>query len=154
MKKIYLSLIVLLLIFLQGCSATGPKFSSVSYVGPNETLIYVYRNSAFLKGGTYPFVYIDGEEIGPLKNGGYVKASVPPGEHRVTIDGQIFPGDWMQKPINLYVKTSSEKPTFIKLWLGNAEVIPASYITLASSNAAVVAPEYALEQIKECNYSD
>lgn len=152
-KSILFKLLLVSIVALQGCSATGPKFTNVANVDTGESLIYIYRNSAFLKALTYPFVYVDGKEIGPLRNGGYLKSVVEPGEHEVVIKGQIFPGDWVQDPIKLNVVTSSTEPTFIKLWLGDAELIPGSYITLASSNAAVVEPEFGLKEIKQCRYS-
>ena len=81
--KLFISSIVLLAIV--GCAspASGPAYSKLTSTSPNNGIVYMYRQSRFFQGGTYPNVVIDGIEKFPLRNGGYNFVELSPGEHTI-----------------------------------------------------------------------
>ncbi len=63
--------LILSIFILAGCAATGENFSSLEPLSRNEGTVYIYRPSKFFQGGTWPTIFIDGEERFTLKNEGY-----------------------------------------------------------------------------------
>jgi hypothetical protein len=85
-------LILLSLLAASGCTAEGERYNPTKASAPgSEGVIYVYRPvDTFLNRGESPFIQIDGRGYGLLKAGGYMRAVLPEGEHRVTIRQTIF----------------------------------------------------------------
>lgn len=73
------AIVVLLLTLLAGCAASGSKFEQIQSFSDETTTIYVMRQWAFGGGATCPDIYLNGKEIGCLKNGGFIRAEVPSG---------------------------------------------------------------------------
>ena len=72
-----------------GCSASGEKFQELE-MRNDSALVYIYRPWQFTNGGGWPHVYVDGEKIGPLKNGGYIAKDITPGNHSIELRGDVF----------------------------------------------------------------
>jgi hypothetical protein len=63
---------------LLGCGANGPKFNAIDILQKNQSLVYVYRPSAFIGSAILYDVHVKGVDgsdiiIGTLENGGYLK---------------------------------------------------------------------------------
>jgi hypothetical protein len=81
-----IALIAMLALLAAACTADGPGFQPVSQRPAGEGLVYVYRpEGAALGRGETPYIEIAGKNMGMLKAGGYVSATLPPGEHDVTV---------------------------------------------------------------------
>ena len=66
---------------LAGCGASGPKFTSVD-LGPNESVIYIYKKSEW-GGGEGVKIVIDDVHVTSLKSNGYYPHVTTPGVHEV-----------------------------------------------------------------------
>lgn len=81
-----IALIAMLALLAAACTADGPGFQPVSQRPAGEGIVYVYRpEGAALGRGETPYIEIAGKNMGMLKAGGYVSATLPPGEHDVTV---------------------------------------------------------------------
>lgn len=79
--NIKLSFTILFFSFLTGCAATGEKFTGVVPFSDGFSTLYIYRESRFVGGGECPDMFLDNQDIGCLKNGGFMKVKVSPGNH-------------------------------------------------------------------------
>ena len=77
--------VVYILTLLTGCAASGPLFEGVVPPDKGMTTLYVYRPNNIKLGGSYPMTIIDGKEMGYLKNGGYIRADLDPGKHKIQL---------------------------------------------------------------------
>lgn len=102
MKKITL---IVALLLLSACSATGSKFSDMQLPDEGKARIYVYRPSAFIGGGMSFSVGVNQENIGRLKSGGYLTK-------------QLSPGDY-----DVWAKTEAKRSVFLKLEAGDVKCI-------------------------------
>jgi hypothetical protein len=53
---------------------------------PEKGLIVVFRESRFVGGGVKFKLYSDGTALPPLKNGSFIYAYLPPGDHKIYTD--------------------------------------------------------------------
>lgn len=67
------------LVMLSGCAATGAPFALEQEVSKNKATIYIYRPEIAVNCCVAPNISINNENIGQLKNGGYLSAIVSPG---------------------------------------------------------------------------
>jgi hypothetical protein len=81
-----IALIAMLALAAAGCTAGGPTFQPLSQRPAGQGIVYVYRPEGKTIGrGETPYVEIAGKNLGMLKAGGYLSATLPPGEHDVTV---------------------------------------------------------------------
>lgn len=73
------------LALLHGCAATGARFQALQAPKDGQALVYLYRPATFAGSGAFPTVHIGGKPVGPLKHGGYLVVTLPPGEHALTM---------------------------------------------------------------------
>lgn len=73
---------VIVLITAMGCSATRPLLTETPTA--DQASLYVYRPSDTMV-LNWPYVYINGVEVGELKEGGYIRALVSSGDVTVEI---------------------------------------------------------------------
>jgi hypothetical protein len=65
--------------------------------------ITVHRKKSFIGGGSYYFVYFDGQKIDKVKNGEIKSFNISPGDHSFQIKSDIF--SYSRSPvINLSIK--------------------------------------------------
>jgi len=85
-RKLWAPLIPLLLIpALSGCGAKGQHFQAFQPI-PSETAeVIVYRPDKLLHGGVPYYVYIDGKEVGTLRNAGYIIVQTKAGDHQLKV---------------------------------------------------------------------
>lgn len=94
------------------CAAPGPIYAPLPAKEGHASL-YIYRPSKFKGGGTYPHIYIDGEEKSALRNGGYISVYLEPGEHTIESKGKDWKWDLPDSSVRISVEP--EKMYFIKL---------------------------------------
>ena len=98
------SLCLLVAVVLGGCSATGPLFEPAPIPATSgKAIVNVYRPDLFRGGGVSYRLFIDGTKFVNLKNNGYSRILVPPGQH--TISMAIF-NYWGFLPITLVITPS------------------------------------------------
>lgn len=94
MKKLLAFVVVLL--FLSGCAATGPKYQQTVYatqpVPEDNARIYFLRESAYLAGARAAPLFIDGDAIDKIANGGFIVVDVTPGLHEISSQVWDWPG--------------------------------------------------------------
>ena len=72
---------------LTGCGALGPKFKPTQ-IEPGKGIIYIYRPGQPYPADAMPYVVmIDEQDVGVLKNKGYLFKQVAPGRHIVSSTG-------------------------------------------------------------------
>jgi hypothetical protein len=76
LKRLFIVATVLLI---GGCAATGARFSPEPAVGNGKALVYVYRPSIAVNCCVAPYIFINSQKQGQLKNGGYLVVAVDPG---------------------------------------------------------------------------
>jgi len=78
---------VLILLFLNGCGATGKQFSEFAQPTNDQGLIYIYRPSNFEASAMDQVVYdiTNNKTIGLLKNNGYIQYLVKPGDLTIAV---------------------------------------------------------------------
>jgi hypothetical protein len=91
-------LIVVLVLFLSGCAASGPTFTPAEKLGPNEGLVYIHRDNGFGLGGRTAYFYINGVNIFDLDRKGYSWISLPAGHYTLR---QKWPADVTPKSLSI-----------------------------------------------------
>lgn len=112
MKILINSMVLLFLFILGGCAAPGPVFEPLA-MNENTSTVYIYRPSKFAGGGTYPHVYLNGIEQGPLRNGGYLAFHIDPGIHKIEAKGKDWKWDIPDKAVS--IKAGVGESYYIKL---------------------------------------
>ena len=155
MKFKYL-FILALMIFLEACGAYGKRFTNLDLVEDKKGVLYIYRPTRLLHGGTWPTINIDGQKVGSLKNGGYLVKEISPGKHVVEITGNIFIGGWMHRSFEVPIDIDAGEYSFLRIWLGGAELhgTPGMYSVLADVHVKEVPKEVALKELSEVRLSD
>lgn len=137
---------LLLLVILSGCSATGLKFEELvpnSLNGKSELLIF--RESKISASGSSFCTKINGESIGILKNGGFLRVEVEPGTHTVSMP--------FSEELSIELEAEPNKTKFVEFTVGLAGlgVLPIGTITSVSMswNMALIATdeEYSVEKL-------
>lgn len=80
------NVLILMLVLVSGCVASGPKFSNLVEARSGFSTIYVMRKTKSYGFAYCPPVSLDGKEVGCLKNGGYLVLKVPPGSHELRFE--------------------------------------------------------------------
>lgn len=72
-------------VILLGCNTTSSRipFSKEEYRAKNESLLYVFRERAFVGGGVQTVFFLDGISIGLLPQNGYYPVHTVAGKHRL-----------------------------------------------------------------------
>lgn len=139
-------LIIVCLIALSGCSASGPAYSQYQSQEANSSVVYIYRPSKSVNCCVAPAVYIDGQKKNSLKNGGYVVYELEPGAHVVAVGD----GKYGFEKSDLQLDLSAGESYYLKWVIGPLENF--SELVLASvagvSGSAIGARDYNLVPIK------
>lgn len=69
----YKQIVLLTLILVQGCTAKGPLFQYEEIGREDDPVVYIYRPYDSGSAIAYPNLYLNGNFIGTLRGGGYVK---------------------------------------------------------------------------------
>ena len=93
--------ITIIIVFLGGCSASGPIFDGRKPPNESNGLIYLYRPSSFAGRGDVPLVYVNGDKKFKLRNGGHQFYDVPPGTHEIALS---YPLNFRKNKIQVRVE--------------------------------------------------
>jgi hypothetical protein len=79
-----LGLAAMLLLALAGC-ASGPRYADVpAPVAADRAIVVVYRAFSMQGAAWTHGVFVDGRHVADLKNDGFTRISVAPGEHQIS----------------------------------------------------------------------
>ena len=100
--------LLFLIIMVSACSARGPIYNET----PDKDLagqsqIVVYRNKQFAASGSCYRIKIDGELLGSLESGSYLKKTVSAGPHVVSVE--------LGDGINLPITTAESTKNYVLL---------------------------------------
>ena len=144
------------LVFLFGCSATGEKYSSsqVSLQNGNSEIV-IYREGKLSASGSDFCVKIGDESFGVLKNGGYLRTSLAPGKHTISLPFSN------ELEIELEVKEGETEYVEFTIGLSSLYVIPIGTIASVSMSWDMslvnTSANYSLEKLvklRESEYSN
>ena len=85
------SFVLLTAAALTACGASGPQFlPELIRTGSETSTIVVYRLSQSVGRAYTAEIVLDGKTMGRLRDGGYIRSVVPPGQHVIEIDKAFF----------------------------------------------------------------
>ncbi len=145
--------IFLSLAFLIGCAATGEKYTSSQVNLLNgKSEIVIYRENKLGASGSDFCVNIEDEPFGILKNGGYLKTTLEPGMHKISLPFSD------ELEIELEVKEGETKYVELTIGLSNMFVLQLGTIASISMSwdmSLVNTPvDYSLEKLKKIRESE
>ncbi len=81
---------LLIVASLLSACATGPRFSAVEPPPDSHALVYIYREHGVFGLAMRPDIWVDGQQVGDLPAGGYLRVEVPlaSGPRRVFVGGR------------------------------------------------------------------
>lgn len=152
MRKVVL---VVLIFVLTGCAASGAYFrsDSVKNLGEKSEII-VYRMGKVSASGSNFCTKINGDSLGVLQNGGFLRKKLEPGTHTVTM-----PWD---ESLTIEVSTEPGKVSYVEFTIGldGMGVLPIGTVTAVSMswNMALISKKpaeslRALSTLRESTYS-
>ena len=141
-----------LLILLLGCAASGPKFSELPSIKEGGSTLVIYRQYAFVNGGAFPYIYVDGEKRGRLLNAGYVSFDLVPGEHTIVLNN---PGMWIGKEQWKFTAIAGQRHFYRVLTdLNSMQVYGPVVYTSKTVSIQEVPKEVALQELTDLKLSD
>ena len=90
--------LIVVLLLLSGCAATGTKFSKPETPTDKEALVYVYRPASSLP--RQPIVSVNGKRLASLKNKSYITLHLPAGKYQ-------FAANWAWNALSRIPKTKT-----------------------------------------------
>ena len=114
---------------LEGCSATGPRFTPTD-TPKGSALLYVYRPESHALGARTAGIEVNGRRAVGLKNNGYALIKLAPGNYEVTQSWDSWLGDnaQLQKPISLRLALEADSATYLRLGTSTS-TSPSNYST-------------------------
>lgn len=76
-------------VLLSACAASGSPFGSLTAPDNGQSRLYVYRTSSIKGSGIRFTVNAGNTPIGVIRNGGYLVADLPPGEHEISAKTEV-----------------------------------------------------------------
>ncbi len=141
-------------ILITGCSATGPKYSELEATDLREkSEIIIFRESKLGAAGSSFCVTINNKPIGILKNGGFLRASVEPGNNLISMPLN-------NDKLELDIKSRIANSTFVEFTIGLADMLVLPIGTITSINMSwdmslrVTPEEYGLTKLNKIHESD
>lgn len=103
-------------ITLSGCAmpASGHEFN-ISALNASATQIYVYRPSQYVNKGLIYYVYLDGKQVGKLRDGGYAIVNTSPGLRAVKVSVDRGFGFGSRLDLQRTVSIASHQKVFLKI---------------------------------------
>ena len=135
MKRIF---IILALMLLTGCSASGEKFQNTQQAENNKGIVYIYRPSAFFAAAAWPTVFVNDEKQYSLKNKGYVLLELTPGQHTIRIGSAHFFSNWSMRDVSSLVDVKANETTFLKFTVQFEDMATFGNTVAVSGSAGLV----------------
>jgi len=79
-RNVMFAFYLLVLLILSGCAGLGPVYEKIEMVPQGKGLVYIYRPSNFIGGGSWYKVKVGETPITTLHNGGYYPYFSDPGK--------------------------------------------------------------------------
>jgi hypothetical protein len=142
-----------------GCAASGPKFSALDPVNQNFGQVYFYRMANFV-GSANPYeIFIDDEKKAVLKNGGYLKLDLRPGQHSIAAKPSITSALSIGRPAYEQVMVEPGKRYFFWFNIGSRLGAPTGYgssgtLYVNANTLIPVSEEIAVKNMAELGYSE
>ena len=138
LKKIILILFVILL---TGCMATGPKYkevqTSIPAIESGKGRIYFYRPANFMGGGIRPSVNLNGKEVGKSTPGGFFYIDRATGDYEVVLSTEV------DKKLTFQLDKGEEQ--YVRMTAGMGVIVARVYPELVEQGKA-------LEEMSGLNY--
>lgn len=137
-NRLLASFCLLLLLF--GCSATGTKFRELVPAKLNGmSEIIIYHESKIVASGSSFCTKVNGESIGTLENGGYLRAEVGPGNQNISMP--------FSKELSVKFESKPDQTRYIEFTVGlsGLRILPIGTIIAVSTswNMALVVTDEA-----------
>lgn len=152
MTMLRAALVCIVLVALYGCAASGAKFVGLLVPQHDDSVLYVYRPWDYINAGMAPYVYIDGEERAPLKNGGYQVYRLAPGSYSVITQGYFW--EWNAGRREVTVQLAPGQTAYLKLASGLAYRDPATGLIIDRAGLHQVSEALAAEELARTRLSD
>ena len=95
MTKATLACLPGVLLLLGGCNATGPLYTEGSRLSERQAELVIYREKLLLGSATYPTVSVNGEVLGQLRQGGYLRyRQIGDGDVSISVTGHPMVWPW------------------------------------------------------------
>lgn len=115
--KLNLTYIVIFLVSLSGCLATGKKFNELLPITNDRALVYVYHPRDAQFGSTEAdFLYLNGEEVFRFTHEGYSYFYLEPGTHKFQIRLSTFFVATEQVKQELELKVDAGETYFVRYY--------------------------------------
>lgn len=143
------------LLFLAGCTAGGPKFSGLTDIEvskeSSKSYIYIYRDNKFAGSAGIQPVSLDRNFCVKLKNGGYWRFEVEPGQHTI----ESLPVDFLdrrERP-KISFSTSAGEVVFVKYSINMNSLFAVGAVISSSGTIglALIRPSVAIEELAGTN---
>ena len=142
--KIAKFILLSLLFFITGCTASGPAFSPVENSDINKSLVYIYRPYSAIFCGVAPYVYIDDVKHDQLKNNGYLVYTVDPGKRIIETNCNL------STPLTLYLDVVAGNEYYVR-WSVDVDT---NFVAVMHTNQLGLIPkEYAIHEIRQTKNS-
>ena len=149
MKNIVL--ITAVSIFLCACQASGPIFENTVEIPESKAVVYVYRPSQLFNFGGWPNIYVDGNKVFSLKNGGYGVLNIDSGSHEIKAQGSMLLTNWYPGPQSVSLMFDQGGEYFIRVTPQMTDMMVVGSVGVAAGRAhmVVVSKDQALLEISE-----
>jgi hypothetical protein len=138
---------------LTGCAASGAKFHSLSKTPSESSEIIVYRPDRFIRGGASYQIHLDGQQIGILKNAGFIKIRTTPGSHILELKGGFMQASFRDIKTNV-VSLSGERKIYRFEPIASGPIILASAYIGVTFSLSLVPEEVAIVELTDLKESD
>lgn len=116
MKKIS---ILVLLVGLVACAASGPRFTQSVSASSDAAIIYLYRPGIFFQGGVSPDIYINDKFMFKMLNAGFDYVELPPGNYVISPRKNA---SWVLDVSDTKISVEAGKVYYLKLLLSNTKM--------------------------------
>ena len=145
-------LLILFVLLISGCSATGTSFNTLtSRPIDGHGIIYVYRPSSFVNGGTAPYVYINNQKKQKFKNSGFQMYELPPDKYVVATEGNFM--TWSPGRSEITLELHVDETLYIRLCSSVEAVFFTSGTVVTDASLIQVTKELAKQELMNTNLS-
>lgn len=126
----------------------------ISTPSPENALLYIYRPYIFFQGGSWPVMWIDSHEIGPLYNYAFVILSVKPGTYSVQAKKTNIYETWVVPDFGMNITLEAGKTYFLRVAPVLGSVFSVGYVTSVGGTGSMglVKGENAKVEMKKAKY--
>ncbi|WP_175483513.1 DUF2846 domain-containing protein [Amphritea atlantica] len=149
MRKLIVLIITVLGLY--GCSATGPVFKPVETTSHDRATVYIYRPYVFFNAGGWPEIYVDEKKLFALKNQGYGVVHLRPGEHQIKAEGSMLFTNWYPGPMEISHNFKANHEYYVRVTpqMTDAMVVGSIMTMAGKANVSIIPKENAIKEISD-----